>query len=65
MKVGEVVLLVDEQIRRGDWKLGRIISVCGDGDHVRKASVRTANGKTFERDRGKIVRLELDPVRVV
>ena len=65
LKVGEVVLLVDEQIRRGDWKLGRIVSVSGDGDHVRKASVRTANGKTFERDRGKLVRLELDPVRVV
>ena len=64
LEIGEVVLLVDEQVRRGDWKLGRIISVSGDGEHVRGASVRTANGKIFERDRNKLVRLELDPVRM-
>ena len=61
--VGDVVLLVDEQCRRGDWKTGRVVEV-DDGDIVRTVKVRTADDKVFSRDRTKVVRLELDPMRV-
>ena len=61
--VGDVVLLVDGQVRRNAWKLGRVTEVVGDGVHVRQVMVRTADRKEFLRDRTKVVRLELDPVR--
>ena len=63
LKVGDVVLLVNQQLRRGDWRLGMVDQVFGDESHVRKVLVRTADRKEFLRDRTKVVRLELDPVR--
>ena len=63
LKEGDVVLLVDGQVRRGDWKVG-VIASTDDGELVRTVGVRTADGKIFERDRTKVVRLELDPSRV-
>ena len=60
---GDVVLLVDGQVRRGGWKVGVIASTDG-GEFVRTVGVRTTDGKIFERDRTKVVRLELDPSRV-
>ena len=62
MAVGDVVLLVDEQTRRGDWRTGVVVSTDG-AELVRTVSVRTIGGKVFQRDRTKVVRLELDPVR--
>ena len=35
------------------------------GELVRTVSVRTAGGKEFSRDRTKVVRLELDPKRIL
>ena len=61
--VGDVVLMVDEQVRRGDWRVGRVTRVDGD-ELVRTVSVRVAGGKEFIRDRSKVVRLELDPSRI-
>ena len=61
--IDDVVLLVDEQCRRGDWRTGVITGVEGS-DVVRTVKVRTANGKEFLRDRTKVVRLELDPARL-
>ena len=63
--VGDVVLLVDEQVKRGSWKMGRIMDTSGSDGHVRGVSVRTADGKIFSRDRTKVVRLELDPARAL
>ena len=63
LKVDDVVLLVDEQCRRGDWRTGVITEVDGC-DVVRTVKVKIATGKIFERDRTKVVRLELDPMRV-
>ena len=63
LQVDDLVLLVDEQCRRGDWRTGVITEVLGD-DVVRTVRVKLANGKEFLRDRGKIVRLELDPSRL-
>ena len=60
--VGDVVLLVDEQRRRNDWRVGVVTSTDG-AEIVRTVSVRLADGKNFDRDRTKVVRLELDPAR--
>ena len=64
LEVGDIVLLVDEQCRRGDWRTGVVTSTDG-GELVRTVSVRTAGGKEFSRDRTKVVRLELDPKRIL
>ena len=63
MAVGDIVLLVDEQCRRGDWRTGVIVKTLGV-DLVHTVVVKTAAGKEFERDRTKVVRLELDPARL-
>ena len=47
-------------VSRGHWKLARVIRVEYDGDHVRKAYLRTADRKIVLRDRTKLVHLELD-----
>ena len=60
--VGDVVLLVDEQRRRNDWRVGVVASMDG-ADVVRTVEVKLADGKVFERDRTKVVWLELDPAR--
>ena len=62
LEIGDVVLLVDEQRRRGDWRVGVVASTDG-ADIVRSVSVKTSDGKVFSRDRTKVVRLELDPAR--
>ena len=61
--IGDLVLLVDDQRRRGDWRLGTVVSTDGE-DIVRTVEVKTTEGKVFSRDRTKVVRLELDPARV-
>ena len=60
LKVNDLVMIVDENLRRSEWNLGRIISVDSEKGHVRKAEIKRGDGKTFTRDREKIVRLELD-----
>ena len=60
LRVGELVLLVDGQRPRNEWKLGRVAEVGGDATHARKATVRVSGGTFLERDRTKLVRLELD-----
>ena len=56
--------MVDEQVRRGDWRTGVVIDTDGD-ELVRTVTIRTSGGKEFSRDRNKVVRLELDPKRVL
>ena len=62
--VGQIVILVEDNIPRDQWRIGRIESV-GDaggskGGTVRKAMVRTTNGRLLERHVTKLVTLELD-----
>ena len=64
LKVGDVVLMVDEQIRRGDWRMAKVVGTDGE-EMVRTVTVKTAAGKEFLRDRTKVVRLELDPSRAM
>ena len=60
LKVGELVLIVDEQLARGHWRLARVVQVVKSSPHVRQVKVRTADAKVILRDRTKLVRLELD-----
>ena len=60
LAVDDIVILVDETTHRDEWKLGRIVNTNSSDGHVRKVSVRRADGKEVERDRTKVVRLELD-----
>ena len=60
LNVNDLVILVDDKVPRGHWKLGRVIRPEMDNGHVRKAYVRTADGKNVLRDRTKLVHLELD-----
>ena len=60
LKVNNLVILVDDKVPRGHWKLGRVIKLEMDNGHVRKAYVRTADGKTVLHNLTKLVHLELD-----
>ena len=60
LREGELVLLVDEQTRRGEWKLGRIQKIERTSEHARRAWVKRADGKLVERDRTKLILLEVD-----
>ena len=61
MKEGDLVLVVDEQQPRSMWKLARVINAEAEIDqHVRKATVKTADKKTLLRDRESLVLLEMD-----
>ena len=61
MKEGDLVLVVDEQQPRSMWKLARVINAQAEVDqHVRKATVKTADKKTLLRDRESLVLLEMD-----
>ena len=63
LKIGDVVLMVDEQVRRGDWRLAKVVGTDGQ-EEVRTVTVKTAAGQEFLCDRTKVVRLELDPARI-
>ena len=61
MKEGDLVLVVDDQQPRSMWKLARVINAEAEVDqHVRKATVKTADKKTLLRDRESLVLLEMD-----
>ena len=61
MKEGDLVLVVDEQQPRSMWKLARVTNAETEVDqHVRKATVKTADKKTLLRDRESLVLLEMD-----
>ena len=62
LKVGQLVLLVDEVLARDAWKLGRIVSVSGDESHVRTVEVMAGapSKKIFKRDVTKVVPLEIE-----
>ena len=58
--VGQLVLLVDELAPRDQWRVGRVEALGDDGCKSRKAMVKLANGKVFERHVTKLIALEMD-----
>ena len=57
---GQLVLLVEDNLPRDQWRLGRIVTVGARGGKVRTAVVKTAQGRSLERHVTKLVGLELD-----
>ena len=43
--------------------MGRVISIDGTANHVRKAEVKRSDGKVLSKDRTKLVLLELDDAK--
>ena len=60
LKVGDIVIMMDESVQRDEWKLARVEKVYDDGQHVRKVDVWRPGGKVDLRDRSKLIKLELD-----
>ena len=58
--IGQIVLIVDENAPRDQWKIGRIETIVPEGDRVRKVTVKTASGKSYERHITKLVALEME-----
>jgi hypothetical protein len=45
LNVGQLVLIVDPTLRRGEWKRGKVVSVVqGSDGKIRAATVQTAKG---------------------
>ena len=60
LKVGDLVIMVDETVKRHEWKMARIITVHEKSNHVRKVTVKRGDGKEILKDRMKLVLLEMD-----
>ena len=60
LKKDDLVIIIEDTTKRHDWKMGRIAATMQSDDHVRKVAVRRGDGKVVERDRMKLVKLELD-----
>ena len=58
--VDDLVILTDDTVRRHEWKMGRVTSVEGSGNHIRRAWVKRGDGKTVLKDRTKLVLLEIE-----
>ena len=60
LRVDDLVIMVEDNVHCGDWRMARVINIYSDGTHVRKADIKTADGKVFQRDWTKLILLELD-----
>ena len=60
LKIDDLVIIVDESADRNQWKMGRIVGVTQSDGHVRKVEIIRPDGKIIQRDRVKIVKMELD-----
>ena len=60
LKINDLVILVDESVERNQWKMGRIVGTTDSDGHVRRVEIIRSDGKIVQRDRVKIVKLELD-----
>ena len=60
LKIDDLVIIVDDAVERNQWKMGRMVGTTSSDGHVRKVELLRADGKIIQRDRRKIVRMELD-----
>ena len=58
--VGQIVIMVEPNTPRDQWKVARVESVHPDENNVRTACVRSVAGKVYERHVTKLVALELE-----
>ena len=60
LKVDDLVILVDDCVDRNQWKMGRVVGTTNTDGHVRKVEIIRPDGKIIQRDRVKVVKMELD-----
>ena len=60
LKIDDLVIIVDDSVERNQWKMGRIVGTNSSDGHVRKVELVRPDGKVIQRDRVKIVKMELD-----
>ena len=60
MKNDDLVLIVNKQLPRCEWPMGRVINAINEKGHVRKADILRKDGKVVHCDRTNVVLLELD-----
>ena len=60
LKKGDLVIIVDENVDRNSWRMGRIVDTIQSDEHVRQIKIRRGDGKILQRDRTKVVKLELE-----
>ena len=60
LKKGDLVILVDDSVDRNYWKMGRIADTIQSDEHVRHVLIQRGDGKMVQRDRTKLVKLELE-----
>ena len=59
-KVGDIVLLKDDQLPRESWKLCTVHEITNDDkDHGRRFIVRDASNKYYDRNIRSVIRLEM------
>ena len=65
IKVGDLVLLLKENVKRHKWPLGRIDDISeGRDGNVRSVTVRTTDGETWVRPIQHLVLLEDHPIEI-
>ena len=62
--IGDLVIMVDETIKRHEWKVARVTAIHENQNHVRKVTVVRSDGKQILKDRTKLVLLELDDKQI-
>ena len=59
LQIDDLVIIVDETVKRHEWKMARVITVHKKENHVRNVTVIRSDGKKILKDRNKLVLLEL------
>ena len=59
LAVDDVVIIVDQSLKRKLWEMGRIVGVDHAEEHVRKVDIQRQDGSVITRDRTGVVKLEL------
>ncbi|RCN29253.1 integrase core domain protein [Ancylostoma caninum] len=60
-KIGEVVLIMDNDVSRGSWPMGIVTTLLkGPDEEIREVELRTANREHIKRSINMLVPLELD-----
>ena len=54
------MVLVEDSNERNQWKMGRIGGTPTTDGHVRRLEILRSDGKIVQRDRVKVVKLEMD-----
>ena len=57
---GQLIILVDKNVPRHQWRIGRVDSILSEGSHIHRVIVSTANHKQYERHVNTLIPLEID-----